>query len=307
MALDFSNESYVRLYLRNTITWEELGWEGRCVFPLALREADRAGIINIGKKSPAEALTLLLRGPAEFIAVAVERMLDLEVMKHVGTELIFPRYIEANETGRSDVVRQRESRLKRRDKVISKKQQLDLPAQVQLSCDNSPSPEIINEKHGEEPCHKPLSKVKESKAEDTREEQQPCQVVNLKQAAKSAKQAAAEVGRNWLDSWHVKGGRRAASMAANKDVYVEIGRKPLRERELVAKHMSETEWILEDPRRAKPRHILNFWDEFVEGPRNFQNSRNTPLIKPGVSGPNPYKPLDTTRFAVPHSAVGAAE
>ena len=131
--------------------------------------------------------------------------------------------------------------------------------------------------------------------------------MSLKQAAKSAKKAAAELGRQWLEDWHSPGGRHAACMAANKDSYIEIGRKPLRERELVAQHMSETEWIQEDPRRAKPRHILNFWDEYVEGPRNFKTARNTPLIKPGVSGPNPYKPLDTTRFAVPNSAVGAAE
>lgn len=304
--LDFANESYVRLYVRNTLTWKKLGWEGRCVFPQALRVADRAGIIGIGPDDPAEALAELIDGPIEFVRVAVERMLALDVMRHVGNELVFPRYIEANETGRADIVRQRELRLKRRDKVVARKQQLDLPTQVQLSCNN----ENINVSTGRDTCHDQLSKVELSKVElrsdtedhsegDTREQPDApplCQVVNLKKASKAVRKAAAELGHRWLNEWHAKRGKRASCLAANRELYVEIGRKPDQERVLVAQHLSETEWILEDPRRAKPRHIVNHWDEYVEGPRNFRPKAVSP---PQDSiGPSPYRRLDLPPVAL---------
>jgi hypothetical protein len=118
--MDFADERYVRLYTRNTTTWRRLEWEGQCMLAQLLRCVDRAGLLEIEDMSPVEAAILHTGGPPAFVEKGISRMLELGVLVHRGTTLLFPRFIEAQETAKTDRARQRESREKRRDLTKSR-------------------------------------------------------------------------------------------------------------------------------------------------------------------------------------------
>lgn len=111
--MDWANETYVRLYVRNTTTWRRLGFEGQCMLMHLLRVVDRAGVLDIEDMSPAEAAALHTGAPEEFAERGVGSLLRLETIVHDGSRLIFPNFMEAQETAKSDKQRQKESRSKR--------------------------------------------------------------------------------------------------------------------------------------------------------------------------------------------------
>lgn len=111
--MDWANEAYVRLYVRDTTTWKRLGFEGTTMLMHLMRKVDRAGVLDIEDMAPAEAAALHVNAPAEFAAAGVSKLLELKVMVHDGTRLVFPNFIVANETPKSDKQRQKESREKR--------------------------------------------------------------------------------------------------------------------------------------------------------------------------------------------------
>jgi hypothetical protein len=112
--MDFSNEPYVRVYTRNTTTWRRLEWQGQCVMMQLLRVVDRAGVLDIEDMTPAEAVTLHTGVPPDVAEPGMARLLELGVCAHNGSAILFPRYLDAQESTKSDRQRQRESREKRR-------------------------------------------------------------------------------------------------------------------------------------------------------------------------------------------------
>jgi hypothetical protein len=112
--MDFSNEPYVRVYTRSTTTWRRLEWQGQCVMMQLLRVVDRAGVLDIEDMTPAEAVSLHTGLPPDVAEYGMARLLDLGVCVHNGGALLFPRYLDAQESTKSDRQRQRESREKRR-------------------------------------------------------------------------------------------------------------------------------------------------------------------------------------------------
>jgi hypothetical protein len=129
--MDFANERYVRLYVRDTITWLRLKFEGQTILALMLRKADRAGVIDMDPDiEPWEAAMLHLPGcPEPFAKLGMGNCLKQKCIVHDGDRLVFPRYIEANETPMSDKQRAKESRAKRA--LLDQFDQLSLPLQSQ--------------------------------------------------------------------------------------------------------------------------------------------------------------------------------
>lgn len=117
--MDWSNERYVRLYVRDTLTWQRLGFEGQAVFCLLLRKVDRVGALAIDDIEPWEAVALHINAPEDFARVAMERLLRLKVVEHVGQQLLVPNFLEAQEASMSPTMRQKEHRLRRRDQIRS--------------------------------------------------------------------------------------------------------------------------------------------------------------------------------------------
>lgn len=105
----WEDERYVRLYTRNTVEWEMLPWESRCLWPLILRAVDRAGLLDLGKHG-AKGLAALVKVPADFAETGLKGLLDDGCAELRGTVIVIPNFIEAQEATQSDAQRKRESR-----------------------------------------------------------------------------------------------------------------------------------------------------------------------------------------------------
>lgn len=75
------------------------------------------------------------------------------------------------------------------------------------------------------------------------------------------------VGYRWLDEM-LGGGGRAPDQHTWVREYVAIGRKSAAERLLVARHAMQTPYITAKLSKATPGHLVKFWAQFVEGPRD---------------------------------------
>lgn len=112
--MDFANEAYVRLYVRDTVTWKRLQWDGQNCTTQLLRRAYPTGAIELGGIEPWEAAAQLCGAPEDAARRGVAKMLELGVATHDGDRLVFPRYAEANDTAASDKQRAKEYRARQR-------------------------------------------------------------------------------------------------------------------------------------------------------------------------------------------------
>ena len=119
--MNFEDESYVRLYTRDTATWNLLGWEGQTVLLHMLRDKfDRAGVFDLGCHEPSRAVTAVTRLPEFVTSIGVAAVLREGVWVVRDGKLVWPKYVEAQRCKRSDRARQAESRRNRRDSALLK-------------------------------------------------------------------------------------------------------------------------------------------------------------------------------------------
>lgn len=110
MSMDWANERYVRLYLRDTVTWRKWSWDARAAWPLFLRKLDRSGVLDTGRDDKAEALSLIIDAPLPVCAKALGEWVAAGAVVVTETALVVPNFIAAQETPQSDRMRQQESR-----------------------------------------------------------------------------------------------------------------------------------------------------------------------------------------------------
>lgn len=111
--MDWSNEPYVRLYTRDTVSWRRLRWQGQCVLIQLLRKLDRAGVMD-GVEELVLDVSIMTGLPEDIVSVGMESLLREGVLEHNGVTLFMPNFLDAQETPKSDKQRQRESRERRR-------------------------------------------------------------------------------------------------------------------------------------------------------------------------------------------------
>jgi hypothetical protein len=110
--MDFTDESYVRLYTRDTKTWLRLGWQGQALLCLLLRKVDRAGVID-GLEDPIDDIALVTGLPSEIVTVGLERLLAQGVFSLDAGRLVMRRFVEAQNCRQTDRLRKAESRARR--------------------------------------------------------------------------------------------------------------------------------------------------------------------------------------------------
>jgi hypothetical protein len=115
--LDFADESYVRLFTRDTKTWLRLGFEGQAVLMFALRKLDRAGVLD-GMDDPVSDLALVAGIPIDLVKVGLPRLLERGVFQLSGNRLVMPNFLEAQNCRQSDRLRKQESRSRRREDAL---------------------------------------------------------------------------------------------------------------------------------------------------------------------------------------------
>lgn len=116
--MDWSNERYVRLYVRDTLTWRMWTWQARTVLSLLLRKLDRAGVMDIGEHDVTRAVAALIEIPEDVADVGVKELLRDKTLVHANGRICMPNFVQAQEAKQSDAQRQRESRARRRDQAM---------------------------------------------------------------------------------------------------------------------------------------------------------------------------------------------
>lgn len=114
----WADERYVRVYTRDTGEWLALGWEAQSLFLLALRKADRAGIVHAGKAGP-RGLAGMTGVPVDVVLRALPLLLEDGCLRETPGGYIIPNYIAAQETSTTDAQRKRDQRERDRARVMA--------------------------------------------------------------------------------------------------------------------------------------------------------------------------------------------
>lgn len=115
--MNFEDEHYVRVYTKDSKTWMRWGWEGQTVFMHLMRRLDKAGVLD-DIEDPVPDVALITGLPEEVVAKGLPRLLDSGTLQHANRLLVAPRYIEGQTSKRSDAVRAKESRERRRQTAM---------------------------------------------------------------------------------------------------------------------------------------------------------------------------------------------
>jgi hypothetical protein len=111
--VNWSDERYVRLFTRDSVTWLSWRWETRCTLALLLRKVDRSGVLDTGRTDKAKALALTLMMPLEVVTVALEELLASGTAEVADGSIVLPNFIAAQEAVISDRQRQKDLRERR--------------------------------------------------------------------------------------------------------------------------------------------------------------------------------------------------
>lgn len=114
--MDWENERYVRVYVRDTVDDAVLSWEALALWNQMLRKMDRSGVIDVGRHG-AMGLAALVRIPLHVVEPALLELIgDGRIVVNPNTnQILAPNYMHAQEARQSDKLRQAESRARRRD------------------------------------------------------------------------------------------------------------------------------------------------------------------------------------------------
>ena len=250
--MDFSNEPYVRVYTRNTTTWRRLEWQGQCVLIQMLRVVDRSGVLDIEDMTPAEAVSLHTGMPPDVAADGMARLLELGVCAHNGSALLFPRFLDAQESTKSDRQRQRESREKRRS-AASQSPVTDRDSESQNVTERHELSQAVTSGHG-------LSQpVTLTSALLCSADPLPCSAVPSSgdAALVGFKFVASLLGRSTFD---------VPPLGAYTRAYTWIGSRPEAERETVRVAVDADPWCKTNPARVDAPHLERSWQKYLAGP-----------------------------------------
>lgn len=115
--MNWSDEKYVKLYVRQTATWRMWPWQARCVFPLLLQVANGAGLLDVGGKDPLTGLSVLIMVPREVVELAVAALLEDGTLERVTTGFLIPKFLEAQEATKTEARKKADQRERERAKA----------------------------------------------------------------------------------------------------------------------------------------------------------------------------------------------
>ena len=182
--MDWENERYVRIYVRDTVDLALMHWVSRNALWELFRKMDRAGVIDLGEHDPARGLAALMRMPEEVMRGCLEDWLrDGVVELHTvgGAQyLVSPNYIEAQEAKQSDRARAKSSRELRRDRArllvivehMDGERQSETPGDGQHVLDDPGPPDSVTERDAADvlppPAHGPVTNRDETVTQRTK-------------------------------------------------------------------------------------------------------------------------------------------
>lgn len=110
--MDWANERYARLFVRDTPEWLILPWQAKALWPLLVRKFDRSGVLatRLGLRGVA----VLVGLPMDVVEPGVAALIEDGCLQLHELGYLAPNFLEAQETPQSDAIRKRESRERRR-------------------------------------------------------------------------------------------------------------------------------------------------------------------------------------------------
>ena len=158
MALDWSNERYVRLYTRDTATWKLIDWRARTVLLHLLRKVDRAGVLDVGDDGELGLAAVLELPLEEVVEPGIAQLVKRGVVVNSGTAYLLPNFLAAQEAVASDRQRQRDARDRRRAATMTAAAERD-----QASRNVTDESRSVTERHAESrgvtSCHSEPSRA----------------------------------------------------------------------------------------------------------------------------------------------------
>ena len=115
--MDWTNELFVRLYVRDSADWKVLPWQARCLLPLLLRRVDRAGVLET--RHGVKGVAALVDLPIDVVEPGLAALLEDGSVTQHDRGYLLPNFIEAQESNKSDKARAKEYRDKRRAKALA--------------------------------------------------------------------------------------------------------------------------------------------------------------------------------------------
>lgn len=179
MALDYSNERYVRLYTRDTTTWKLIDWRGRTVLLHLLRKVDRAGVLDVGDDGEVGLAAVLELPLEEVVTPGIAQLVKRGTVVATPTAYVLPNFLAAQEAIASDRQRQRDARERRRASAMSGADSRDGGTDPRDSSSRSVTDasrsvtERHAESHGVTRCHSDPICADPSQAESTPPSQPP--------------------------------------------------------------------------------------------------------------------------------------
>lgn len=117
--MDWANERYVKVYVRDSGDWLMWPWQTRALLVFLFRKVDRSGVLHLGK-GKVRALAFIVGMPEEEVATALEPLLDDGCVQLRDDKLVIPNFMKAQETPQSDKLRKQASREKAREDVLGR-------------------------------------------------------------------------------------------------------------------------------------------------------------------------------------------
>lgn len=255
--MDFANESYVRVYTRDTMTWKRLNWQARCVWSLLLRKLDRAGVLETEGLPAAEAVALAIELPLEVVEEGLPKLFERGMLEARDGLLVAPRFLEAQECNKSDKLRAKEYRARRRSQAMGDASQ-NVTAESQ---DVTAASREITERHAA--SHgvtlNSLNSADLNSAELSGE------------SARGSDQSGVQVRREIAGFNFVAGllGRDSFSVppvGSHLRDYTWIGSRPAEERLAVSNAVHADPWCVANPQEVDAPHLVRRWQRYLRGP-----------------------------------------
>lgn len=135
--MNWCEERFVKLFARDTPTWLAWPWQARALAPLLMRKLESDGRLATGRLDVESAVALTVGLPIEVVSEALTAMLEDGTLEQRIDGLWWPNYEEAQESRKSDALRQREHRSKQR--LESSAQHRHMPSHA-VTQSHTPSP-----------------------------------------------------------------------------------------------------------------------------------------------------------------------
>ena len=138
--MDWSNERYVRLYTRDSLTWKLWPWQSRAIFCALLRKVDRAGVLDVGDHDPALGVAAVTEIPPDVVVEFLPALTSCGAVTAQGGTVAIPGFLAAQEARYSDRQRQAESRANRRARAVTKRDEKADPVTDRHTASQSVTP-----------------------------------------------------------------------------------------------------------------------------------------------------------------------